>query len=204
MSDPFGDSPTNHWIPFADILSGILAIFLVVAVLLTFHLTDPKKQAADAQIKSPGTINVLAFWKEDVDVDLWVKSPGDARPVGYSRKQGKYLDLLRDDLGRGFERAMDRHYENVFARSSPAGEYIVNLHMYSDYFNAKFPIQVEVKVELVKQNVDKGDVKSVISTTLNLNELGQESTVVRFSLDQNGDLVPGSVNHEPLPLRVPR
>ncbi len=90
MNDPFGQDSSSLWIPFADFLAGVLSIFLVVAVLMVMHLTVPQKKAEDSQIKSPGSITILVTWKEDVDVDLWVKSPDD-EPVGYSRKQGKFF-----------------------------------------------------------------------------------------------------------------
>jgi hypothetical protein len=197
MIDPFDADPKSYFIPYADFLASIASIFLVVAALLTLYLHDPSKHKKDADIKSPGSVMVETFWKEDVDVDTWVKSPDD-RPVGYSRKDGKDFDLLRDDLGMPYERVADHHHENVFARVSPAGEYIVNLHMYASRGKAVFPIAVEVEV-----TIKRGDqpIENVIHTTVNLMEEGQEVTVVRFKLNQQGELIRDSINHDSIPLR---
>lgn len=202
MFDPFDEEHHNSWIPFTDFMASVLAVFLVVAGLLLFHLQDPTKKANEGDIRSPGTVMVETFWKPDVDVDTWVKSPDD-RPVGYSRKQGKYFDLLRDDLGMEFERSGQIHHENIYARSAPPGEYIVNLHMYSnrDIASNPYPIQVEVTVQLVKSNPGKEPVKTVIKSTVTLTHLKEEVTVVRFRLDENADIVPGSITHDQIPLR---
>lgn len=207
MRDPFDNDHNSYWIPFADFLAGVLSIFLVVAVLLTLHLTDPRKEK-NGDITSPGAVLVEIYWAEDVDVDLWVKSPGDDRPVGYSRKQGIYFDLLRDDLGFEYEKVADRHHENAYARSAPPGEYVVNIHMYSirGASASIFPIKVDVAVQVVKSKIPNQEktVTNVIHTNLNLIALDQEATVVRFRLDADGEIVPGSLNYEPMPLRVER
>ncbi len=112
-------------------------------------------------------------------------------------------DLLRDDLGRGFERAMNVHYENVYARQAPAGEYVVNLHMYASY-DATLPIAVEVTVEIVKRQEEKVDIKKILTTTINLVKVGQEITVVRFRMNGDGDLIENSIREDPYPLREAR
>src|ERR1051326_2068749 len=200
--DPFSNDQNSYWIPCTDIVLGILSIFLVVAVLMLAHLNDPKQKQKEEDTKSPGSIITQAFWTPNVDVDLWVKSPQD-QPVGYSRKQGKHFDLLRDDLGGEWERVAGKHYENVYARNSPAGEYVINLHMYSARTFDAFPLPVEIDVELVKR-VDKVDSKKIIHTTVNLMNQGQEITVVRFVLNDDGDLIPGTIGHESMPLREKR
>lgn len=206
MRDPFDNDHHSYWIPFADFLAGVLSIFLVVAVMLTLHLTNPKT-AKTGDITSPGAVLVEIYWKEDVDVDLWVKSPGDDRPVGYSRRQGVYFDLLRDDLGFPGDKVADRHHENAYARSAPPGEYDVNIHMYSirGLTDSVFPIKVDVAVQLVNNNTrEEKTITDVIHTKLSLIALDQEATVIRFRLDADGQIVPGSVNYEPIPLRVER
>jgi hypothetical protein len=202
VRDPFDNGSHNYWIPFADFLAGVLAIFLVVAILLTFHLTEAKK-SRDADITSPGSIIVEIVWKEDVDVDLWIKSPDDV-PVGYSRKQGKYIDLLRDDLGRQYERIGDHHEENAYARATPPGEWIINLHMFSNRADAPYPIHVDVVTTIAQKGGDGKDAsKKDIKTSVDLVTSGQEITVMRFRLDSDANLVVDSVNNnEQTPLRA--
>jgi hypothetical protein len=203
MLDPFHDNEDSYWISFTDLMTGILAIFLLVAGLLIFHLTEPKK-TKESDIQSPGIVSIQIFWIPPVDIDLWVKSPDD-RPVGYSRKQGKYFDLLRDDMGFENELVSGRHYENAFARKAIKGEYIVNLHMYDDS-NAKtiqnlYPIEIDVEVQIIHNEPNKNNVKRVLKGKFYLTHRGEEITVVRFMLDENSELIVDSVNREQIPLR---
>lgn len=200
MTDPFNDHQPSHWIPFADFLAGVLAIFLVVAVLLTFHLTQNQK-TKDADIQSPGSISVIIVWKEDVDVDLWIKTPDDV-PVGYSRKQGTYMDLLRDDLGRPFERVGDHHMEDAFARAVPPGQYDINVHLYRNRDNSPYPIKVDIVTTIMRKTGDsKDEDKKTLKATVELQHEGQEITVMRFNLDSNAVLDEDSVNSTPIELR---
>jgi hypothetical protein len=201
MFDPFDENHTSYWIPYADFLAGVLVIFAVVAIMMLFQVTDPKQKMKDGDIKSPGTVMVETFWKENTDVDVWVKSPNDL-PVGYSRKTGRYFDLLRDDLGNKYEASANIHHENVFSRNAPEGEYVVNLHMYSNRDNSPFPIEVTVDVRIVKSSDnDKIPIIKVLRTKVPLIKLGEEVTVVRFRLDAEANLVPDSINHSSMPLR---
>lgn len=201
MFDPFGDRDSSYWITFFDFMSGVLAVFLVVAVLMLMHFNEQKQKNKETDIHSPGTVMVEAFWKEDADVDVWVKSPNDI-PVGYSRKSGKFFDLLRDDLGRKYEKAASLHHENVYSRNAPEGEYIVNLHMYSNFESAQFPIEVEVVVQVVKTMGDNySPITRILRTKIPLTKLAEEVTVVRFRLDTDANIVPDSINHEQMPLR---
>jgi hypothetical protein len=206
MFDPFNDEHHNSWIPFTDFMAGVLAVFLVVAGLLLFHLQDPNTKTKEGDIHSPGTVMVETFWKPDCDVDTWVKSPDDI-PVGYSRKSGKYFDLLRDDLGMEFERAAGMHHENVYSRNAPPGEYIVNLHMYSSRSLSEqpYPFEVEVIVQVVRPAEDgttNPPTKTVIKTKISIDHEGEEVTVVRFQLDDKANVVPGSISHEQIPIRT--
>jgi len=202
MKDPFENNHSSLWIPFADFLAGVLSIFLVVAVLLTFHLTETKKKKEDADIATPGTLNVMVTWKEDIDIDLWLHTPGDTS-VGYSRKQGRYMDLLRDDLGHVYERVGDHHVENAYARATPPGEYIINVHWFSNS-GAKPPIKVDISTTILHKGTDdKVDRQRVLNSTIYLQNEGQELTVMRFQLDSNSELMPETVRNDQVPLRAP-
>jgi hypothetical protein len=127
--------------------------------------------------------------KLDADVDLWVRAPGDV-PVGYSNKSGKVFNLLRDDLGKAQDMT-DYNYEVAYSRGDPAGEYIVNAHMYRGV-NVAYPVPVKITVN-VKRDSSK-TATPVATTTVELRKANQELTALRFRLDSNGELVPGSVN----------
>jgi hypothetical protein len=118
-------------------------------------------------------------------------------PVGYSNKSGKVFDLLRDDLGMAQDMT-DSNHEVAYSRGAPAGEYVVNVHMYRGV-NVTYPVPVKISVNV------KRDAKSsapVATTTVQLRKPNQELTALRFRLDSTGQVVPGSVNSIFKPLRV--
>jgi hypothetical protein len=132
----------------------------------------------------------------DTDVDLWVEAPGDV-PVGYSNKGGVIFNLLRDDLG-GQSDVTDINYEVSYSRGVPAGEYTVNAHLYRD-ISGRLPIPISVSVSV--KPTPQIAAKRILTTKLELQHQGQEITAFRFSLDEDGNLVPGSVYDLPKPLR---
>jgi len=71
------------------------------------------------------------------------------------------------------------------------GEYIVNAHMYRGV-NVTYPVPVKITVN-VKRDSSK-TATPVATTTVELRKANQELTALRFRLDSNGELMPGSVN----------
>ena len=108
----------------------MLGGFVLMSVLMMTVMNPPAKSSETDSVQAPGNVIIEAQWadKLDADVDLWVQAPGDV-PVGYSNKSGTVFNLLRDDLGRAQDMT-DYNYEVAYTRGTPAGEYIVNLHMY--------------------------------------------------------------------------
>ena len=183
---------------FRDVIMLALLGFVAIVILLLPHLNPPVETTETA---SPGNVVVEVRWPDElnVDVDLWVEAPGD-QPVGYSNKGGRVFNLLRDDLGH-YRDPTQLNYEFAFSRGAPAGEYTVNLHLYRNQTSTT-AIPVKVAVSL------RGDVDSSMRTIaireVLLRRTGQEVTVVRFSLDENGALVAGSIHAVPKPLRSER
>jgi hypothetical protein len=162
-------------------------------------MNPPAKSSESAGVPAPGNVIIEAQWpdKLDADVDLWVEGPGD-RPVGYSNKSGRLFNLLRDDLGRAQDMT-DYNYEVAYSRGTPAGEYIVNLHMYRA-IGVTFPVPVKI-VASVKADAN-GPARQLVATTVELRRENQELTALRFRLDSKGQLQPGSVNSLFKELRV--
>ncbi len=174
---------------FRDVVMLMLGGFLAIVLLLLPHLNPPAM--AEDSTPPPGNVIVEILWpdKLDTDVDLWVEAPGDV-PVGYSNKGGQIFNLLRDDLGHRDD-ITNVNYEISYSRGVPAGEYTVNLHLYRN--NARvYPIPVTVVVSL-KTNAD-APARRLVSTKLDLGRTGQELTAVRFAIDADGKLVPGSIH----------
>ncbi len=184
---------------FRDVIMLALLGFVTVVILLLPHLNPPVK--ATEPTRPPGNVIVEVRWPDgiDSDVDLWVEAPGDV-PVGYSNKGGRFFNLLRDDLGINSD-ATGLNYEVAYSRGIPAGEYTVNLHLYRNG-GAPLPIPATVAVS-VRTDPDRST-RAIASERVALGHVGEERTVVRFTLDADGNLVPGSLHHLPRPLRSAR
>lgn len=171
---------------FVDVL---LVLTIVLASFVFLALPQLNPPAKDAQgVKPAGVIAVVATWPEGPhDVDLWVSAPGDL-PVGYSRKSGNVWSLLRDDLG-SIGDGSPINMENAFARATPGGEYIANIHGYSLKHG---PVPVHVEISLNGSLLVKTDM--ILAPK-------QERTVIRFRLDGDGGIVPGSESRVFQPLR---
>ncbi len=174
---------------FRDVIMLALLGFVTIVILLLPHLHPPT--AAKESIQPPGNVIVEVRWPDelDTDIDLWVQAPGDV-PVGYSNKGGRIFNLLRDDLGHSDD-VTGLNYEVAFTRGTPAGAYTVNLHLYRN--NAgRLPISAVVVVS-VKSTPDS-PARPIASEKVDLVHVGQEVTVVRFSLDDSGNLMPDSIH----------
>jgi hypothetical protein len=175
---------------FRDVIMLALAGFVAMVILLLPHLNPPGK-AAEETTQPPGNVIVEVRWPDglDSDVDLWVEAPGDV-PVGYSNKGGVIFNLLRDDLGKRAD-ATGMNYEVSYSRGIPAGEYTVNIHLYRNAANV-FPIPVTVVTSVKKS--PKESARQVLASKIELIREGEELTVYRFRLSEDGSLVPGSVH----------
>jgi hypothetical protein len=175
---------------FRDVITLALAGFVATVMLLLPHINPPGEATAE-NTEPPGNVIVEVRWPDemDSDVDLWVEAPGDI-PVGYSNKGGALFNLLRDDLGQRAD-ATGMNYEVSYSRGIQPGEYSVNVHLYRNAANV-YPIPVTV-VTSVKRS-PKDSAKQVLATKVELAREGEELTVYRFELSEEGDLVPGSVH----------
>jgi len=175
---------------FRDVIMLALAGFVAMVLLLLPHL-NPPGEAAKENTQPPGNVIVEVRWPDelDSDVDLWVEAPGDV-PVGYSNKGGVIFNLLRDDLGKRAD-ATGMNYEVSYSRGIPAGEYTVNVHLYRNTAGV-YPIPVTVVTSVKKSS--KESARQLLASHIELTREGEELTVYRFRLSEDGDLVPGSVH----------
>jgi hypothetical protein len=167
----------------------MLGGFILMTVLMLSVVNPPAKSAETVGEQSPGNVIVEAQWADgvDADVDLWVEAPGD-KPVGYSNKSGQVFNLLRDDLGKAQD-VTDYNYEVAYSRGMPAGEYVVNVHMYRG-IGVTYPITVKL-VASVKDN-PQDTAQQVVTTTVQLHHENEQVTAFRFSLDSQGHPVQGT------------
>jgi hypothetical protein len=175
---------------FRDVIMLALAGFVAMVILILPHL-NPPGETAEETTQPPGNVIVEVRWPDelDSDVDLWVEAPGDI-PVGYSNKGGTTFNLLRDDLGKRAD-ATGLNYEVSYSRGTPAGEYTVNIHLYRNAANV-FPIPVTVVTSVKKS--PKESARQLLASKVELVREGEELTVYRFRLSEDGSLIPGSVH----------
>ena len=184
---------------FRDTIMLALAGFITVVMIVLAHVRPEAQAAQNMEAATmPGSVMVEAHWDGtlDTDVDLWVQGPGDV-PVGYSNKGGGLFNLLRDDLGKQMDLS-GQNYEVSYSRGLMAGEYTVNLHMYRNRSRLQaIPVKI---VASVKRGPNKVSKQILVSDTV-IDREGQEKTVFRFRLDQDGALEQDSVTTLFRPLR---
>ncbi|HEX7967162.1 MAG TPA: hypothetical protein VF502_03010 [Stellaceae bacterium] len=175
-------------VSFRDMLFLLVFAYLVIGAVALAHVR--KKQEEVSGASPPGSVIVDIHWddKVDADVDLWVQAPGDV-PVGYSNKAGIIFNLLRDDLGHSGD-PVSMNYEIAYGRGLWPGEYTVNAHLYRSA-DGHFPVAVTSRVQVRGPD---GVVKNLVQSVVEMERVGQETTLFRFQLDENGRLVPGSLN----------
>ncbi|PWC45819.1 hypothetical protein [Azospirillum sp. TSO22-1] len=202
MNDLIGDDQTGILVA-RDMLTLLLCGFVACAVIAVPFINESKKSDGKgiSDTEPPGNVIVEARWDDKLrtDVDLWVQAPGDV-PVGYSNKSGLIFNLLRDDLG-SYADPTEVNFETSYSRGVPPGEYTVNIHLFRNLENV-YPIWVRV-VARIKRDTE-GGAAILASTKVRLDREGQEITAFRFSLDDKGEMVPGSLNAVYKPLRSAR
>lgn len=176
-------------ISFRDVMLAFNAVLSAAILFVLPNINPPAKNNPDA-LPPPGSIAVLACWPEGaIDVDLWVTGPGQDKATGYPPgvKSGKVWALLRDDLGT-FGDDGPANCESAFARVTPDGRYVINLHAYSVPADG---VVVHVEASL--------NGKLLTSQNVQLRPK-QERTVAQFRL-AGGRVVEGSMNSVFQPLR---
>ena len=196
MHDPDSIEDTDDGTVFRDVVLLALLGFVTIVILLLPHLNPPT--LADDPTPPPGNLIVELRWPDDVDadVDLWVEAPGE-RPVGYSNKGGRIFNLLRDDLGYSGD-VTGLNYEIAYSRGTPEGDYTINVHLYRNN-SGQYPIKAIIAVGIKAEA--NAPVQNIATKRVELLHQGEELTVVRWSLDGFGKLVPGSMHDLPRRLR---
>lgn len=165
-----------------------LFLLLLVIILLVNDPVPPTKALATP----PGNLIVTIVWPEgDTDVDMWVWSEGEERPVGFSNRSGKFWSLLRDDLGTRND-TLPANLENAYSREIPKGRTVVNIHCFTCRV-VPVPVSVEIAV------VNGGRSSVLLRTNLTLISNRQEMTVISFEM-ADGRMVPNSAHNVFFPM----
>jgi len=165
-----------------DLFAIVACAFLFVIWQMLPWVNDPSK-ASQEVVQSEGKLYFEAEWpaNRNVDVDLWVQSPGEP-PVGYSNKGWVNCNLLRDDLGWKSDPMVGNH-ESTVCRALKEGHWVANLHYFSGDGQGK--IVANATIRLIRPN---GTSKLIARKVLTLNNPGHEDTIVQFDLSARGEV----------------
>ena len=197
----FEDEDEEFDTVWRDLTLTIAGLLLIVIILILPFINPPSKKASE-DITIIENVIVQISWpnEKDVDVDLWCQAPGDT-PVGYSNQGALVFNLMRDDLGTLYQDPLDINFEECRGRGIVPGEYAVNIHLFSVYgMSSKLPVPVSIVVSIKPSS--RQPMAPLLTAKVSLNYVGEEITVFRFRLEQNGELVPGSAHNLFKPLRA--
>jgi hypothetical protein len=181
-------------IGFIDILFNILVGFAFLFIV-AFLLIKPEAKREDFDRKAEFIV-VMEWDKErQDDIDLYVQDPSKDI-VHFRNARVNFMHLDKDDLGKrndriivnGVERFVKINREVVTIRGIVPGEYIVNVHYYSDYTEhgrgSSSPFEVKVAVHKVNPY------SIVWEGIKHFERKGQEETFIRFTMDKDGNVTP--------------
>jgi hypothetical protein len=179
---------------FSDVLISFIGLVFVLFLLVSLvPKGEMEKKSVDL-----GSVCAEIVWPSDrdVDLDLWGKSPLENVAIGYSNPHGLNLSLFRDVLG-WVNNPSHINLEIMCGNQLVAGEYIFNVSYFSNH-NTSQPDPIEVTMTITIKNKIS---KEYYTGKYILTHAGEEKTMFAFRLDDNGILVPGSVNSLNHPLR---
>ena len=183
---------------FLDLLFNTLVGF-VMLFIIAFLLISPIKKKKDIEQKAEYVITVT--WPNGFkdDVDTWLLDPAE-KLLSFRSKEVGLMHLDRDDLGH----LNDNQYvpgvgrinypynrEITTIRGIMRGEYVLNIHMYRKA--GKTPVPVTVTLEKLNPTVTL-----IYSTTQILSVKWEEKTIIRFTLDPDGEVIDTRFLYMPL------
>jgi hypothetical protein len=175
--------------PFYDMLFNMLIAFVFCFVIAILAFNPNARKAGDVPAKAEFMVTVAWPDNNPNDVDTWVMEPG-GKTLWFRQRDAGLLHLDRDDRGaknssvlvngRAFSSPIRQ--EIVTLRGIVPGEYVVNAH----YYDSADQQPVDVSVTVVKINPQA---EIVYTGTQQIPRKGDERTLVRFTLDETGQVL---------------
>mgnify|MGYP003336916616 CR=1 FL=1 len=173
--------------PFQDMLFNALLSFTFMFLVAFMLISVPDQEK---KIDPKAEFLITATWPDNHpdDIDLYVEDPKGGVVWYFARETG-LIHLDRDDRGRyrdtliidGKKVENPLNQETVSVRGVMAGEYIVNVHQYLATA-PDVPLPVSVTVEKLNPSASL-----VFYDTVELTHRA-EKTIVRFTLDEQGNV----------------
>ena len=183
---PVRDTETD---PFYDMLFNMLIAFVFCFVIAILAFNPQARKAGDVPAKAEFMVTVAWPDGNPNDVDAWVMEPG-GKTLWFRQRDAGMLHLDRDDRGAknnsvlvdGTAYTSAIRQEIVTLRGIVPGEYVVNAH----YYDSADQQPVDVTVTVVKVNPQA---EIVFTGTQQIPRKGDERTLVRFTLDDAGQVL---------------
>jgi len=181
-------------VAFIDLLFNTLVGF-VFLFILAFILINPIAKKSNVEVVAEFIVKISWPTNSPDDIDLWMRDPL-GNYVGFRSKDAGLMTLERDDLGiandtvydpNGKRITVNVNQETITIRGIVPGEYILNVHYYADkpiiqdLGHQDYP-EIPVKVQIEKIN----PYNIVFAKEVKLNRRGQEVTVTRFTVTEEG------------------
>ncbi|MES3009149.1 MAG: hypothetical protein V4738_00060 [Pseudomonadota bacterium] len=175
--------------PFYDMLFNMLIAFVFCFIIAMLAFNPKARKSGDIPAKAEYIVTVTWPDNNPNDVDAWLQDPAE-NLLWFRQRDIGLMHLDRDDRGASNNsvvvngRAISNPIRQEMAtlRGIVAGEYIVNAH----YYDSKDGKPVDVTVTVVKVN-PRADI--VYYGTVQIPAKGEERTLVRFTLDGQGEVV---------------
>jgi hypothetical protein len=182
--------------PFYDMLFNMLIAFVFCFVVALLAFNPKARKSGDIPAKAEFMVTVSWPDNNPNDIDTWVQEPS-GKVLWFRQRDAGLLHLDRDDRGaknatvlvNGREFSSPIRQEIVTLRGVLPGEYVVNAH----YYDSKDQMPVDVTVTVVKVNPQA---EIVFNGTQQIPAKGDERTLVRFTLDDTGQVT--DLNTRPL------
>ena len=172
--------------PFYDMLFNMLIAFVFCFIIALLSFNPKANKNGDIPAKAEFIITVNWPDNNPNDIDAWVQDPA-GNIVWFRQRDAGLMHLDRDDRGAGNNSVIVNgrtisnpvRQELVTLRGVMPGEYIVN----AQYYESKDGKPVDVSATVVKVN-PRAEI--VYYGTVQLPAKGEERTLVRFTLDEQG------------------
>lgn len=190
---PARDTETD---PFYDMLFNMLIAFVFCFVVAMLSFNPLARKEGDVPAKAEFIVTISWPDNNPNDIDAWVLEP-TGKVLWFRQRDAGMLHLDRDDRGsknnslivNGREITNPIRQEIVTLRGLVPGEYVVNAH----YYESRDQLPVDVSVAVVKVNPQA---EIVYNSTVQIPVRGDERTLVRFTLNDRGDVT--DLNTRPL------
>jgi len=188
----------NDSTAFLDLLLNCLVGF-VFLFMIAFMQIEPNKN--DAEIKTKAEYVITLTWpvEDPSDVDMWLEDPA-GNLISFKNKAAGLTHLDRDDLGGAGDsfrlpdgRIIRYEYnqEIMTIRGFIPGKWTITVHLYNKKIEA--PTIATVRIDKLNPKVI-----TIFNEKFELKRHWTETTVIRFTMKMNGELL--NINDLPISL----